>query len=722
VVFLQEFIATTKNFQLRRIHFLFLLSFLIWGFCFRGFLFGHLSLSSDALAYYGHFKYFVDQIFRGVYPLWESNYASGIPIEFYLRRIGSFNPFIFFLVLFHKIFGISYFTSYVMFLGGYYFVGMVGFYLLTKRLFGDQRIAFIAYLLLMFSSLGTRLFDSYILLTCIPMIWFFYFLLAFVQDQQKHFFLGLAFTLMILVTTYLPFYFFIIFTTFLIFSVLIFSKESLNFVKKSILFFKGNKFFVTVCLFAVLFSLIPGILFFVEGKSGEIILSNRHGDAQVSHTMGVALKTITSWGIEEDLFYSLAFEDLRKFKFALFYLPFFAYVIFVLGLFSKIDRKLLLLFLSAFSLFVMFAHHLPVYRTLYKHIFFFKYFRNLHFFLWMAILPIFILFLARQLQVFLGAIRQSNRNRGMMLLYITLIHVCLAYILMKRDYTIVSTYISLGLSFIFFIFLWINRSKNTTFPLIIVMASIVVQPVEVYQYLNENVKKSVDFIEYNKPYLSFYLPTEKEVNIRPPNIESLANYAGKKTENNYLSLKWFEFLQSQFNHVVFNDYRRYKLLVYDRTIEMSDEDIDINRLGRSFAKRENIAFVSSNEAVKSQTQYNMNFSDQFYIVKKDDPFVKLLNFDTNYLRLKTNFNQPKYLVYNDNYHTQWQASINGKPTQIFRTNVSFKGIWLPAGENIVLFRFGETWRYILNFFLLGLFYCFFIYLLYLSFMRSSKSI
>ena len=31
--------------------------------------------------------------------------------------------------------------------------------------------------------------------------------------------------------------------------------------------------------------------------------------------------------------------------------------------------------------------------------------------------------------------------------------------------------------------------------------------------------------------------------------------------------------------------------------------------------------------------------------------------------------------------------INGQPAQIYRANVAFKGIFLPAGENVVEYRF-----------------------------------
>ncbi len=48
------------------------------------------------------------------------------------------------------------------------------------------------YLILLFSALGTRLFDSYMMLVTVPLIWFFYFLIAFTQTPRKHLFLGMV--------------------------------------------------------------------------------------------------------------------------------------------------------------------------------------------------------------------------------------------------------------------------------------------------------------------------------------------------------------------------------------------------------------------------------------------------------------------------------------------------------------------------------------------------
>jgi len=162
----------------RAIWILFLITFLIWIYCFKGFALNEFYLESDAIAYFDHFRYFVDNISRGIYPMWEPTRSTGVPVDFFMRRIGAYNP-TYSLILILDLIGLPYAQAYLLFLSMYYFLGMIGFYFIAKLIFNDRRSAFLAYLLLMFSSLATRPFDSYITLTVIPMIWFFFFLLSF---------------------------------------------------------------------------------------------------------------------------------------------------------------------------------------------------------------------------------------------------------------------------------------------------------------------------------------------------------------------------------------------------------------------------------------------------------------------------------------------------------------------------------------------------------------
>src|ERR1043166_5232587 len=90
---------------------LFVFSFLLWVFAFRGFIFCKLTLASDAYAYYEHTKYFIDGLMRGVFPMWDPTRDQGVPNDFFLRRIGAYNPVYLLIVVLNKI-GVTYTYAY----------------------------------------------------------------------------------------------------------------------------------------------------------------------------------------------------------------------------------------------------------------------------------------------------------------------------------------------------------------------------------------------------------------------------------------------------------------------------------------------------------------------------------------------------------------------------------------------------------------------------------
>jgi hypothetical protein len=71
-------------------------------------------------------------------------------------------------------------------------------------------------------------------------------------------------------------------------------------------------------------------------------------------------------------------------------------------------------------------------------------------------------------------------------------------------------------------------------------------------------------------------------------------------------------------------------------------------------------------------------------------------FDVNTLRLKSNFNKPETVVYNDSYTTSWKAFIDGNAVELLRVNTAFKGIKVPEGEHEIEFLYrppGGRWVY-----------------------------
>jgi len=49
--------------------------------------------------------------------------------------------------------------------------------------------------------------------------------------------------------------------------------------------------------------------------------------------------------------------------------------------------------------------------------------------------------------------------------------------------------------------------------------------------------------------------------------------------------------------------------------------------------------------------------------------------------------EPGFLVISDNYHSGWEAYIDGEKTKIFRANYVWKGVFFKPGNHIIEFKF-----------------------------------
>ena len=77
-------------------------------------------------------------------------------------------------------------------------------------------------------------------------------------------------------------------------------------------------------------------------------------------------------------------------------------------------------------------------------------------------------------------------------------------------------------------------------------------------------------------------------------------------------------------------------------------------------------------------------------IAQDIPEFKILRWTPTHIVLETNFPNKKFIVFNDPMHPKWLGRINHKPAPILTSNVAFKGLWVPAGKNIVEFKFGSN--------------------------------
>ena len=67
--------------------------------------------------------------------------------------------------------------------------------------------------------------------------------------------------------------------------------------------------------------------------------------------------------------------------------------------------------------------------------------------------------------------------------------------------------------------------------------------------------------------------------------------------------------------------------------------------------------------------------------------VTLTFYSPNSIQFIVKTNTTKLLFLSDTYDDGWKATVNGAQTKVYRTDYSFRGIIVPAGESIVTFNY-----------------------------------
>ena len=138
---------------------IFIVPVALWLFIYRKALLGGPCMTRHGLDYYFIVKYYMENLIRGVFPLWDPFSFWGKADNLDMRFIGEFNPFLWLYPLFLKL-GFSPPQSFIFYAIGYYFIGLIGFYLLAKRIFKDRLLACCAFVLFLFSSEVAPIFNN----------------------------------------------------------------------------------------------------------------------------------------------------------------------------------------------------------------------------------------------------------------------------------------------------------------------------------------------------------------------------------------------------------------------------------------------------------------------------------------------------------------------------------------------------------------------------------
>ncbi|MBI4310012.1 MAG: YfhO family protein [Candidatus Omnitrophica bacterium] len=654
---------------------------LLWVFLLRDFVSGAIPLNMDTNTIYGVAKYYFNNLLNGVVPLWDPFVTLGRP--FYAISICNlFNP-VTQVVPLLKILGVDYNIAFIIYMVLYFFAGCSGFYFLAKRLLRDTRLAYLAYLCLMFSSLGLSMFTQMTFLEItVPAIWFFYFLLSFAREQKTGHFLGLCLSVMIIVSAYLPFYFLTVFCVFVLLCVLLCPSSTWDFLKDTGRFVLDHKRLSLVCAAGIIIAAGPLLAYKMLDASGDSVSPGRHCqyssveqcyDRTMDRKGGMLYEEIArSGGLGERLDVGYLFAHLDKITYgsdSLFFVPVWIYVLVILSFFLKVDRLNILLAAVMIAIgLIALGDSTPVHRFLYDHLFFFAYFRNL-FFLGAFLIPLIILFGLKQLQALL-AIRPSDISRKKaMVIGILLMHGAFMVFLRRFEGVMAVSFVTVALSAALFaiyysgFFRW---GMNVWGWLL--AALLVIQPVAVMAAYSANAGEFKCVLPSNhvRPVFAWIRPDVPAVS--SCRIYQFVPYedfwyamsmtdAPAKVGYPQAAARWAFALSQRLGEAQLAAYAQYKVYLYD----------DANAPG--------IAVTGPSDA------------------------LDIAHFDVNRVGFKTKFDQRKFLVYNDSYTRAWHAYVDGHLQQLQIANGAFKGVWVPRGEHRVEFRyqpFGGQWVYVLT--------------------------
>lgn len=569
--FIDKFFTNTSRFE-----FLFLIiPFILWVFCFRYFFTGHLWIEADAISYANHINFFTDNLSKGVYPLWDPAWFYGAPYDFFLRRIGDVNPF-FFLIILLKLVGVPSATAYLIFLAVYYFLAGLAFYLITRFLLVDRFYAFTAYVLFLFSSWGSEIFYNYIIIIFVPIIWFFYFLLSFSRSPQKVCFLGMCLCVGLVVTTYIPFFFLTILAIFSFLYILFYGKECIDFFKRGFAFLRKNKIFTAFCVFFLLSSCIPGLIFYKESKSGEFALPNRHFGADNSSAVAVGLENVASGDIISHGFFDRIFDDHAHIDMGDIYLPYIFFLVLLAATCARVNKLIFFLLFNILALsLITITSAAGAHRFLYEHVIIFKFIRNIYYFFWLAMLPMGVLLSVAAFKSLLTAINNSSKKIAW-LVYIIFCHLIFALFLSAHQGVLTGAWAAIFISLVYFIiYIYCENKISFLAGFFIILLAVFTQSAQVYKSLDNKLFQ----VQHNDTVYN---------NQHKDDVDEKISL--------YYASGWFSILVNYIHTLVLEGYANHRFIFYDNVLPYKDNSEFFKTLGTVMSSMTNMAFVPETES------------------------------------------------------------------------------------------------------------------------------
>ncbi len=694
--------------------------FILWLFCFQDFLAGRVSITGDTVTNYAILKFYFNNLLVGNVPLWDPYVYNGRPF-IYIGSSGALNPFAYVMPILVMA-SADYYQAYIAFITGYYFLGILGFYLLSKKVLRSEPEALIGTLLLLFSGMGAMLFKQiFVVYLFVPCVWFFVFFLRFRSGFRRADFLGLVFTAMLLVISYLPFYFLTLFLAFSALSAAFYPAALGSFIKETVAFVFRYKWTAAFSLIALALICVP-LVAFKAGDSGgsEFISPARHqgekvGAADETSKSGLQMsfaEVAYNGTLAERMKGGRLFSQLDNFGYFsddFFYIPIFVCIVLVLSLVTPFCRKKTFLFLLTFLVFLLSMGAVtPVYRILYDHIGYFKFFRNLFFYM-AYLIPLIILLAMMQLQSFRNQLISGHSARVLTVLHVIVIHALLFALLAWHGDILLSSYWTVGVSLLVFCLLAWGRPKSAFLMLICMIALALPEPVEVFK------RHAFNSAEYNcvlpskhvRPEFSYTRPSQ-DMSLRCLlgcdisgyvfylHMSSFKDTSGAMVNfPDLVSKDVFRFFTQIYRRDIFR-FIQSKFWVYDRVEPWQG----IAELRSSLKSQDNAVFVESEDPRLQDMKVRdpSDFPVHPQAVQGKTAELSVTHFGTNGIEFRTSFPVDKFLVYTEAFGSGWKIWIDGKEDILYKAQGGFKGILVPAGPHTVQLAYttrAGAWIYLL---------------------------
>lgn len=686
---------------------------LFWLFLFRAQIFGPAVMATETFTIFSSVNFFLSNLRLGSVPLWDPSLTVGHSAQVLLPYLGATHP-IWLLTFFLTLIGAPFYFSFVATIIFYFLLGVAGFYFLSKAVLRDDEAAYLAFLLFLFSSFNFVLFAQYhpVIIT-VPGMWFFFFLVRFSQTRQTRDFIGLVFFSIVAVSNYLPFYLLTVFLFVLFFLLVVCPRQMIASAKGLCRYARGHKLIVVFSLGAFCFSLMPGVMAYRAIAKHQIVAPMR-GDAEDIFQRGARISE-AKFSVDGGLTARMALEDLWSWldqieygNAGFFYVSIFAYLVLLSGILVRADRKIIFfLFLTAGLLILLLGNTAPLHPFLFDHLGYFHFFRNVFFLLTYGVAAL-ILLAGAIFSAFKRTIEGQPRNKRVLATTVViLLHIAVGIFLAKQEAVIRSSYVAVFLSGIFWTVVMVKpKGLSPAVRILSLAVAVVVQPGEVIGRYNQGADLESIFIRQSavgarlvKPVFAYKRPVVDPTEVLPANnylhnswYRMMMRDAAVFDTQDFLAY-WTFYLSQKIPADEFRSYWQNKLLVYSGVRVIDERKNNLNRMVEEFRRRPRAAFVSQDwhdniaADLGGLLSRQAGASEDLLLIDGPRPELTVTKFSVNSIELDANFPQEKFLVYNDSFHPDWQAFVDGKRAPCYRANIAFKGVKLPAGSHHVRLRF-----------------------------------